>query len=99
MRQAMRVVRPLSPFPVPVPVPPCFPRVSHISHACSLCMRGDHFRGQFVPVWGCGEHTKMLIMASQAPALVVASTAYTEISGARRRGGTWPPMTVMINLG
>jgi ribosomal protein L37AE/L43A len=31
---------------------------SHPCHCCSLCMRADHFRGQFVPVWGCGKHTK-----------------------------------------
>jgi hypothetical protein len=80
----MRVVRPPFLRASRAPVTPVTP--------VSLCMRGDHFRGQFAPVWGCGEHTKIMIMVSQAPALVIAPTAYTEISGARRRrhagGGT-----------
>ena len=30
----------------------------HRSHSRRLCMRADHFRDHFVPVWGCGTHTK-----------------------------------------
>jgi hypothetical protein len=33
-------------------------------------MRGDHFSARFTPVWGCGEHTKVPIMAPQAPTLL-----------------------------
>jgi hypothetical protein len=64
--------------------PPSVPRAlraSHSSHACSLCMRPDHFADRLVPVWGCGEHTKLPIMARRAPALAIPPAAYAEIPG------------------
>jgi hypothetical protein len=29
-------------------------------------MRADHFAARLVPVWGCGTHTKLLIMSESA---------------------------------
>jgi hypothetical protein len=38
---------------------------SHIGHSRRLCMRADHFPGRLVPFWGCGKHTKMLIISDE----------------------------------
>jgi hypothetical protein len=39
---------------------------SHTSHSRWPCMRADHFADRLVQVWGCGTHTKLLIMSESA---------------------------------
>jgi hypothetical protein len=48
-------------------------------------MRADHFAARLVPVWGCGKHTKMLIMLSVRVSDRCRARRICEISGG------WPP--------
>jgi hypothetical protein len=52
---------------------------SHACHSRWLCMRPDHFGAGFVPIWGCGEHTKAFIMAG-------SYRSHWEIPASRCRG-------------